>query len=141
MTKPIKGKVAKIISMSEVAINVGSSHGVAEGMLFAILSKEPLVVTDPDSGEELGAQDRVKVRVKATDVYDRYSVCRTFEMIPGSPGLADIMRSPFGFLNLPATPPRAKTLKVDDSDLPEPLSEDESYVKVGDRVRQEFEVI
>ena len=137
MAKRIEGKVAAIISVREVAINVGSSHGVVEGMVFAILSKEPLVVTDPDSGEELGAQDRVKVRVKATDVYDRYSVCSTFERTPGYLSLADIMKTQYLTQYLLAgSAPRDKTLKVEDSQLPEPLSESASYVKVGDRVRQ-----
>lgn len=135
MTQRIEGKVAAIMSVTEVAINIGSSHGVKEGMLFAILSKEPLVVTDPDSGEELGSEDRVKVRVKATVVYERYSVCSTFEVTPGFNSL-EIFASP-GFLR--AIPPRQKTLRVEDADLPLPLSEGKSYVKIGDRVRQEFQ--
>jgi len=136
MTQRIEGKVAAIMSVREVAINIGSSHGVQEGMVFAILSKEPLVVIDPDSGEELGSEDRVKVRVKATDVYERYSACRTFGVTPGSPSVLDILRGSSLYSWYTPTPPREKTLKVEDSDLPEPLSEDESYVKIGDRVRQ-----
>ncbi|MCJ7492499.1 MAG: hypothetical protein MUP15_10200 [Dehalococcoidia bacterium] len=136
MNRPIEGRVARILNIREVAINVGATQGVEEGMVFAILSKEPLVIIDPDSGQQLGSEDRVKVRVKATEVYERYSVCRTFEVVPGFNPLEAIATAGA----LLATPPRVKTLKVESSDLPEPLAEDASYVKTGDRVRQIPEV-
>ena len=140
MNRPIEGRVATILNIREVAINVGAKQGVQEGMVFAILSKEPLLVIDPDSGQQLGSEDRVKVRVKATEVYERYSVCRTFGVTPGSPSVLDVLRGASLASWYAPTPPREKTLKVEDSDLPEPLSEDESYVKIGDRVRQVLEV-
>ncbi len=131
MHKPIEGKVATIVSIREVAINVGVQHGVKEGMVFAILSKESLPVIDPEKGIVLGEIDRPKVRVKATDIYGSFSICRTFELIPGtSRMLASYFSAVAGGADRP------KTLKVGDSDLPQPLSEEESYVKVGDRVRQ-----
>jgi hypothetical protein len=133
MSKPIEGRVAVILNIREVVINVGAEQGVREGMVFAILSKESLQVPDPDSGRILGEIDRPKVRVKATEVRDSFSICRTFEVIPGVSytSLFDLSRA---FLR--DIPDRPKTLKVGDSDLPQPISEEESYVKVGDRVRQ-----
>jgi len=135
MSEPIEGRVATILNIREVAINVGSAQGVREGMVFAILSRESLQVVDPDSGGILGEIDRPKVRVKAIEVLDSFSICRTFEVIPGV-NYSFLLSQAF----LRNIPDRPKTLKVGDSDLPQPISEEDSYVKVGDRVRQEIEV-
>jgi len=127
-----EGKVAKIINARELGINLGFAKGVEEGMAFAVLADTPLRVDDPDTGEFLGEVDREKVRVKATEVFERFSICRTYETYE-SPSLL----GPFpGALSSLVGTRQVKTLKIEDSELPPPLSEEESYVKVGDRVRQ-----
>jgi hypothetical protein len=123
-----EGKVAKIISTRELGINLGFAKGVEEGMIFAVLAETPLRIVDPDSGDLLGEVDREKVRVKATEVFEKFSICRTFETYETS-GLGLALAS------IAATR-RVRTLTIEDSELPPPLSEEESYVKVGDRVRQ-----
>jgi hypothetical protein len=132
MTEPLEGKVATIVSVREVAINIGQRDGVQQGMAFAVLAETPLRVEDPRTGELLGEIDREKVRVKATEVLERFSICRTYETYE-TPGLF----SPFVLSALGGMPTRhVRTLRIEDSELPPPLPENESYVKVGDRVRQ-----
>jgi hypothetical protein len=128
MREPLVGRVAKIISVRELGINIGGIQGVVEGMVFAVLADTPLHVEDPDTGEMLGEIERYKVRVKATEVFDKFSICRTYETYE-TPGLT------FPLPLLVATR-QVRTLMIEDSELPPPLSEEESYVKVGDRVRQ-----
>jgi hypothetical protein len=130
----VEGKVAKIISVRELGINIGASQGVEEGMIFAILAETPLRVEDPDTAEVLGEIERYKVKVKATEVFDRFSICRTYETYETG-GMFPSSLASFIALSGPATR-HVRTLKIEDSELPPPLSEEESYVKVGDRVRQ-----
>lgn len=128
----LEGRVATIVSVREVAINLGARDGVKPGMIFAILAGVPLEVKDPKTGEPLGNIDREKVRVKATEVSDKFSICRTYEAYD----TFDLLRSGSVLPTL-AGIRQARTLKIEDSEeLPAPLSEEESYVKVGDRVRQ-----
>ena len=132
MTKQLlEGKVAKIINVRELGINIGAREGVRQGMAFAVLAETPLRVEDPDTAELLGEMDREKVRVKATEVFERFSICRTYETYE-VPGL--VPRFPLAVQMFSTE--RVRTLDVKDSELPPPLAEEESYVKVGDRVRQ-----
>ena len=124
----IEGRVARILNERELVINRGSEHGVVLGMPFAVLAKESVDVTDPETGESLGALDRPKVRVQVTEVRERFAICETFELIEVKGNII----SPSEFFrptrSLPAT------LRVRET-LP-PLSEEESIVKIGDRVKQ-----
>jgi hypothetical protein len=124
----IEGRVARILTERELIINRGRNDGVSPGMQFEVLASESLEITDPETGQSLGALDRPKLRVEATDVYPQFTVCETFEAIDD---LEDRI-SPSDFFRprrrLPAT------LRIQES-IP-PLSEEESVVKVGDRVRQ-----
>ena len=53
-TKLIRGKIARILSTREVALNIGEQNGVALGMLFDIVSEAGLDIRDPDTDRELG---------------------------------------------------------------------------------------
>lgn len=132
-TKLIEGKVASVLNERELAINIGSEHGVTAGMKFKVLADKPTEILDPESGESLGSLDRDKVRVKAVDVQARFSVCRTYKTryVGGGAFYS-------AFANVLVAQPRevVETLKAEDSALPPPLSEEESYVKKGDRVVQ-----
>ena len=77
MSKKIEGKVAKIVDDRTVVINRGSKDGVSENMTFAIVARGD-EVTDPDSGESLGAWEVVKGQVKVTHVQEKLSVCSAF---------------------------------------------------------------
>lgn len=128
---PIEGKVAGIINERELTINIGIKNGVFEGMKFSILAKEPIEICDPDSSEKLGIVDREKVRVIATEVKERFSICKTYRKWT-------TVGSTFASIAGLMTGPRVEyeNLKVNDSSFPPPLSEEESYVKIGDRVIQ-----
>lgn len=132
--KPIVGQVAGIINERELTINVGSKNGVVGGMKFSVMAKEPIEVYDPVTKDKLGIIDREKVRVMASEVKEKFSICKTFRK------WASMRVSLATIGNIFAGPTeRHETLKVDDSSLPPQLSEEESYVKIGDRVIQIIE--
>jgi hypothetical protein len=132
--KRIEGRVAAILNTRELAINIGSDGGVVPGMKFAVLAESPMIVKDPMTGDKLDQIDREKVRVEAIDVRPKITVCRTYRVtrIAGGP------LSLHGVITLRdlAAPPREiqETLRLEDSSVPPPLPEEESYVKVKDRV-------
>lgn len=139
--KPITGKVAGVLNERELTINIGSEKGVYEGMKFKVLTSSPIEVKDPDTKEILGTVDREKVQVKAVEIFKNYSICRTFhKTIIESSGIN--MRAIMASAFLEYRPRREipETLKTKDSTLPPPLSEEDSYVKKGDRVIQIIEV-
>ena len=136
--KPIRGKVAQILSSREVALNVGLHDGVEIGMLFDIVTPKGHDITDPVTGDVLGSLDRPKVRVKIVSVQDRLSVAATFrkkrENIGGSSDL-------IGLYSRMSSPPRwitkYETLKTTDSTW-EDLPDEDSYISKGDPVVQVF---
>jgi hypothetical protein len=131
----LHGIVAGILTERELTINIGSNQGVLIGMKFKILATEPIYVKDPSNGETLGTVDREKVRVTATEVQPKFTICRTYrKKTVGRSSIFDAID--FSIL---ANIPRheiPETLKAKDSSLPLPLSEEESYVKIGDRAIQ-----
>lgn len=138
----LEGRVAQILNAREVVINIGSAQDVKRGMKFAILAETPVEVIDPNTNEVLDTIDREKVRVEASEVRERITICRTFRTrtVGGRGGiLGSYMRD---FIEAQRMyeyePPRKviETLRVEDSQFPPALDEDESYVKVNDRVIQ-----
>jgi len=127
----IEGKVAGILNERELTINIGLNNGVIEGMKFSILSMEPIEICDPETHEKLGIVDREKIKVIAAEVKEKFSICKTYRKWT-------TVGSPFANIAALMVAPRVEheTLKVSDSSLPPPLSEEESYVKIGDRVIQ-----
>lgn len=134
----IRGKVSGVLNERELTINIGSKHGVHKGMKFKILADKPIEVHDPDSNEVLGTVDREKVQVQVSEVDEKFSICKTFrKSILGSNALLGFQEMSKMFSPRREIP---ETLKAEDSTLPPPLSEEESYVKKGDRVVQIIEV-
>jgi hypothetical protein len=131
-TKLIEGKVASVLNERELAINVGAEQGVTPGMKFKVLANQPTEILDPETGESLGSIDRHKVKVKAVDVQARFSVCRTYK----THHVGDWRSVYLGAAFVGESREVVETLKAEDSTLPSPLSEEESYVKKGDRVVQ-----
>ena len=130
--RPVAGRVARVLSARELVINVGSDAGVTEGTRFKVLAEGTLEVTDPETGETLGAIDQEKTRVEAIDVRPRLTVCRTYRTVnhptaywlPELTGVAR-MFPPVG---------RPERLHVRDATLPPPLPAADNYVKAGDPV-------
>lgn len=137
MTQRVEGKVAQVLNSREVALNVGSDKGVRVGMYFEIL--EPEDIEDPDSGESLGSIDRPKVRVKVTHVQEKLSVAATYQKKRVNVGGIGLGTYPLGGFSRMLMPPKwiteYETLKTDEKTW-EDLDEEDSYVKIGDRVIQ-----
>lgn len=136
--KRLEGLVAGILNARELVINLGEADGVCVDMKFAVLAESPLEIRDPKSGDVLDTIDREKVRVKASEVREKVTICRTYRV--KSVGGGPLGRSLSGFTSFAdlTRPPRAvpETLSLEDSSTPPPLSEEESYVKIKDRVVQ-----
>jgi hypothetical protein len=131
---PIDGLVAAIVSERELAINIGANRGVTRGMKFKVMSDVATEIKDPQTGETLGTVSRDKVHVEARSVSEKFSICRTYRTYrTGSAfnaGLAQLFE-----------PSRkvTETLRAEDSSYISELSEEESFVEVGDRVEQVLE--
>ena len=136
--QPIRGRIARVLSTREVAINKGQRDGVEIGMIFKILSTKGSDITDPDTGEPLGTVDLAKTSVKVTIVQERVAVASTYrsrEVNVGGTGIAFT-----GIFVPPKWENRVETLKIEDADVEE-LDEEEAYVHTGDPVVQVIEVV
>lgn len=139
MTDPIRGKVARILTSRDIAINVGSESGVAVGMRFEVMDTKGQDIKDPDTGETLGSIERPKVRVEISKVQKRLSIASTYNKVTeniGGRGIGDVSLSRL-FM-----PPRwvttYETLKTEEKTW-EDLDEADSYVNIGDPVVQVLE--
>jgi len=128
----LEGRVAQILNERELAINIGGNRGVWLGMKFAVLAETPTEVHDPITHELLDVLDREKVRVEVSEVRPKVAVCRTYRVshARGSP----LHYSLFARDWLEAPRQIKETLRAKDSALPPPLSPEESYVHINDRV-------
>jgi hypothetical protein len=123
----IEGKVAEIISTRELAINRGSDDGVREGMRFEVLDPAAIEIEDPDTGAKLGSIVTIKIRVRVTMAERKYAIAETYETVGGGLSLSSTgITAAFG---------KVRTLRTADLQL-EPLSEEASYVKRGDPIRE-----
>jgi hypothetical protein len=129
----IEGKVAAILNEREIIINKGSDAGVVPNMIFGILEVTE-GIKDPDTGEDLGKFEFIKIKVKAVDVQPKLAVCRTYETYQINVGgtgrffVPDIF-GPSQWVT------KVKTLQYKDAPF-QPLREEGSYVRVGDKVRE-----
>lgn len=130
--KTLEGRVAQILNERELVINIGADKGVSLGMKFAVLVETPTEVRDPITSELLDVLDREKVRVEASEVRPRVTVCKTYKVLRTRGGP---LYGSFGSL-YDAPREATETLRAKDSSLPRPLAPEESYVKINDRVIQ-----
>ncbi|MYC33336.1 MAG: hypothetical protein F4X64_09180 [Chloroflexi bacterium] len=128
--EPIRGKVARVISVRQVALNVGQSSGVEEGMLFDIVDPQQLEIRDPETNEMLGIiRPKAKARVRVFSVSEKFSLASTYrtESIGGLQLRGDVRMG--GLLG------RVETFRTRDS-LAEAFSEEGAYVAQNDTVIQ-----
>ena len=137
-TKLIRGKIARILSTREVALNIGDQNGVALGMLFDIVSEAGLDIRDPDTDRELGSVELPKVRIKVTRVYDKLSVASTYRTKRVNIGGRNAGLSIHSLFRPPKWETHYETLERDESfeRSSEDLDERGSYVLIGDPVVQ-----
>jgi hypothetical protein len=69
----ITARVIRIISKKQLIINAGSQDGVKRGMKFTIYSPEE-VISDPETGEELGVYRAKKVTVEPDIIQERFTL-------------------------------------------------------------------
>ena len=74
----IRGQVALIEDDYTLVINRGAHAGVASGMVFSVSTGSDQVITDPESGRELGRLTREKLRVRVFDVAPLFARAHTF---------------------------------------------------------------
>lgn len=86
----ISGQVAFIEDDHTLVINRGTEAGVVSGMVFAVSSSTGPVITDPESGRELGRLSREKLRVRVFDAQPLYARAHTFVMTDDFYGLLQI---------------------------------------------------
>ena len=140
MTEPIRGRVARILTAREIAINVGSESGVEVGMRFEVMDTEGQDVKDPDTGEILGSIERPKVRVEISKVQKRLAIASTYNKVTvniGGQGIGDISSLSRLFMP-PKWVTKYETLKTEEKTW-EDLDEADSYVNIGDPVVQVLE--
>ncbi len=138
-TKPIRGKIAKVLNSREVAINVGEEQGVEVGMVFDILAPNGDVIRDPDTHAELGFVEQAKSRVKVTRAYEKFAVASTFRSREVNVGGKGLLSLPLGSaFDPPKWETRYETLKIEGGfeAAAEEMGEHESYVSRGDPVVQ-----
>ena len=134
--KTIRGNVAQILNSRELVINIGTEHSVELGMFFDVLDPKGQEIRDPVTDEILGSIDRPKVRVKVTKVQAKISIASTYKKTKINVGGEGIFLG--GFANALMPPKhiiKYETLKTAEKTW-EDLSEEESYVKIGDPVIQ-----
>lgn len=122
----IRGAVAALVNERELVINRGSTHGVTAGMKFRVLTSNDVEVSDPETGESLGNIVRVKVRVQASSVQEKMTICRTYETI----------RSGFFAATKMLTDTEYRTLRTGDTGFLPPIREVDSYIEIGDPVEE-----
>lgn len=74
----VTGQVALIEDDYTLVINRGAEAGVTVGVIFSVHSGAPRVITDPESGRELGRLSREKLRVRVFDVQPLFARAHTF---------------------------------------------------------------
>lgn len=144
--KRIRGKVAKILNSRELVINIGSKEGVLVGMYFEVLDQKCENIKDPDTGDILGSIERPKVRVKVIEVQEQLSIASTYRRKQlNQVSVIGESAFPLSFSEFFKPKPKKlimeyETLKTTEKTW-EDLDESQSYVKVGDPVKQVLEDI
>jgi hypothetical protein len=86
----IAGQVALIEDDYTLVINRGTEAGVTVGMVFAVNSGTGPVITDPESGRELGRLSGEKLRVRVFDARPLFARAHTFAATDDFYGLLQI---------------------------------------------------
>jgi len=132
-SRSIRGKVAEVVSDRELILNKGAVDGVIEGDYFKVLNPNTMNVVDPETGEQLGGFNVIKIVVVAIQVADRVTLARTFRRktvnIGGTAsfGMASVIRG----MQEPKYVEQIERLRLDEA-APRPLAPGDSIVSVGD---------
>ena len=83
--KPIKGKIASIVTDKNVFINRGYQDGVTKGMRFSVRLSLGVIQDPDDPANTLDGVAFTKATIKVTTAYKRMSYC-AIEGTPELPG-------------------------------------------------------
>lgn len=72
----ITGKIIRIPDTRTILINLGREDGIDNSSIFSIYGK-PELITDPETQEELGNIVLIKAKVKAFQVYEKFTIATT----------------------------------------------------------------
>jgi hypothetical protein len=86
----ITGQVALVEDDYTLVLNRGAEAGVTTGMVFAVHANTSQVITDPESGRELGRLSREQLRVRVFDVHPLFARAHTFARTDDFHGLLQI---------------------------------------------------
>lgn len=86
----ITGQVAFVEDDYTLVINRGADAGVRPGMVFAVNADTGPMITDPESGRELGRLKQEKLRVRVFDVQPLFARAHTFAPTDDFHGLLGI---------------------------------------------------
>jgi hypothetical protein len=127
----VHGKVAQLLNVKQLALNVGRDQGVAEDMEFFVLNRNAGTIRDPDTSKPLGTLRLPKIRVKVTLLADEFSVAEV-------QGTRHRGGYPLGFPNwlLSGGGDFPLTLKASDHPGVAEIEDKDSIVQVGDPVIQ-----
>ncbi|MCP8859473.1 hypothetical protein LBW12_05470 [Latilactobacillus curvatus] len=119
-------QIIKIISRTEVIINAGSREGIKVGDAFNIVDTQNGTLKDPFTDEVLGHIEIYKNKLKAQQIFEKYSILSTLN---SSIKTELMIRESIGFIN------NKEQLNVDKNDIQKIDScYSHSRVMVGDRV-------
>lgn len=123
----IEGKVAAILSRTELIINRGSDHGVSKGDKFYV-EAEIGPVYDPETNEDLGKLTRVWGNVEVTRIAEKFCLAGT-EYVPGRDPMSSLASLAAATLRLGPTG-HYRQLPVAEGDISELVTR----VRKGSRV-------
>ena len=131
----IRGRIIRIIDNTTVIINLGLEHGVESRSVFSILGMpEPIV--DTVSSQTLGHVSVVKGKVRASEVFDKFTIATSKWTTYYSTHLRyNLMPD----LLTGGTEEHGRELYVNTSDLQPWKAQTEDPVSVGDEVEVEIE--
>lgn len=136
----IQGRIIRILDRRTAIINLGKNAGITNSSVFHILG-DPETIVDPFSEEELGEIAVVKSKLKAEQVYDKFTIATTKWTI-------DILKGSFFRSILSPYSDITETQIVDEGEMvvaPEDLqpwkAKSETPVRVGDIVEVEVKSV
>ncbi|WP_308888806.1 FlgT C-terminal domain-containing protein [Weissella confusa] len=125
-------KVIKILDELRVIIRGGWNDGINKGDQFNIVERGEVII-DPETNENLGTLDFVKIRLEVVRVYEEFSVLSNMvtKRIPSA--TQNAMLSIMATVGQEKKVTSAEKIPVDESEITPPLvSESDKNVHVGD---------
>ena len=133
----ISGRIIRIIDNTTVIINLGREDGVQSLSVFSILgAPEPII--DPVSSETLGHVSVVKGKVRASEVFDKFTIA-TSKWTTFSSGLFPMTYNVLASIPGLEAREQGRELYVSDDEVQPWKAETEDPVSVGDEVEVQIE--